>query len=69
MRTKLDFGTDECDLVDILSGLSFTWIGRLPTVDLLSCHKDELKVYREIPPSVSLEGVKLRYLMEVKLQE
>jgi hypothetical protein len=68
MRARAESGA-ACDIFDLLSGLSFTWIGRLPTVDLLSCHKDELKVYHEIPPCVSLEGVKLRYLMEIKLQE
>ncbi len=56
------------DSFELLSGLCLCWIGRLPTIDIVSCHKDEIKEYREAPVCVSLEAVKIRYLMESKLE-
>ena len=56
------------DVFEIIAGLSMSWIGRLPTIDILRCHKDEIKEYREFPSFVSLEGVKLRYIMEIRLE-
>ena len=57
------------DIFDMISGLSMAWIGRLPCIDILTCHKDELKAYHELPPCVAWEGVKLRYLTEAKFEE
>lgn len=56
------------DIFEIIAGLSMSWIGRLSTIDILRCHKDEIKQYREFPSFISFEGVKLRYIMETKLE-